>query len=247
MGAAAGRAGVPVDRRHHTGPRGGLPGALLDRGGLSLARGARHPGGSVRLRPGRRRRTDAQSRRSRGAGAGGCRRGGTLRVAVRGGRALRHGVQGRRRRCGDRPDGFRHGSVAAARHPRGRPGVRRRLREPGGHQHRRGQYARAVRLSVRHRGRNAGGHPPARLVASGLGCPGRHRALDPCLDAAGIGPARIALGRPVPGRRIGPVRLGDLAAALGEGESVHRGCGPRLVCHGRHRRAARRADRPGRW
>ena len=39
---------------------GDLPRPLLDRGGLPLARGARDPGGAVRLRPDRRRRADAR-------------------------------------------------------------------------------------------------------------------------------------------------------------------------------------------
>ena len=78
--ATAGRRSVPAIRRappqvgweqrlgarafiwigaDHARARGDLPGALLDRGGLSLARSAGDPGGAVRLRADRRRREGA--------------------------------------------------------------------------------------------------------------------------------------------------------------------------------------------
>ena len=182
LGAAPGRARLRLGRRGHAGAGRRVPRPLLDRGRLSLARGARDPGGVVRLRPDRRRRTHAQPRRSRRPGAGRRRRRLALRRVVLGGRALRHDLQGRGRRRRRGADRLRDRRLAAPRHLRRGPRLRRRLREPRDHRQRDAQHAGPVRLSAGDRRRHAGRHPPARLVAARLGRAGGIGDLDAALD-----------------------------------------------------------------
>ena len=191
---------------------GDLPGPLLDRGGLSLARGAGDPGRAVRLRADRRRREDEAAATSGSpqalAAAGVAALYGALfsavalydmisKVAAGGGAAaltaFAIGVS------------LRHGILVAG------AGLRRRLRQSRHHRQRDAQHARPVRLSAGDRRRHAGGHPHPRLVAARLGRAGAARAIWTVrLDAADV--ERPALGRPVPGRGRRPVRVGDLAA-----------------------------------
>ncbi len=120
LGAPARLACLHLGRRRHARVVGDLPRPLLDRGGISLARGAGDPGRAVRLRADRRRREDKVARRAGSAGPGRGRHRGGLRRAVLGGRAVRHDFQGRGRRRRDGVDRLRHRRVAAARHPRRR-------------------------------------------------------------------------------------------------------------------------------
>ena len=164
---------------------------------------------------------------------------------VRGGRALRHDLQGRGRRWRRGADRLRDRRLPAPRHLRRGPRLRRRLRQPRDHRQRDAQHAGPVRLSAGDRRRHPGRHPPARLVAARLGRPAGIGDVDAALDVVAGG--RPALGRVVPGRRRRPVRLGDLAAVGRKREPDRRRCAAGLGGARRHRRPDRGPDLPGQW
>ena len=189
--------------------------------------------------------THAQPRRSRRPGAGRRRRRLALRRAVLGGRALRHDLQGRGRRRRRGADRLRDRRVAAPRHLR-------RGASPSSAASRAPPSSAARRPTRRCCSATCWRSPPARWPSSA--CAAGGRSAGACWRASAmwtllwmvVAGGRPALGRPVPGRRRRPVRLGDLAAVRRKREPDRRRRGAGLGGARRHRRPDRGPDRPGR-